>query len=93
VQRVPIARRFVIKRLVTPWESRHPYAVAGVRFAAGGFTLGLGLVLLSLGQRAETRRERRKMYRLAAWFLGQAALLFAGGSLDMTVARSAPPRP
>ncbi len=82
----------VMRRLITPWEYRHLRAVAGVRFAAGGFNLGLGLVLLSLGRSAGTDRERRKMLRLAAWFLGSAALQFLGGYLDLTADRSAPPR-
>jgi len=63
-----------------------------VRFAAGGFTLALGLVLLSLGRHAETGQDRRKCYGLAAWFLVDAALQFFGGSMEMKMARSAPPR-
>ena len=82
----------VMRRLITPWEYRHLHAVAGVRFAAGGFTLGIGAVLLSLGRSAGTGQEQRKCYRWAAFFLVVAALQFSGGYLDMTVARSAPPR-
>ena len=82
----------VRRRLIRPWEYRHRRAVAGLRFAAGGFSLGLGLVLLSLGRSAETDRDRRKCYGLAAWFLGSAALQFLGGYMDTTVDRSAPPR-
>ena len=80
------------RRLIRPWEYRHRRAVAGVRFAAGGFSLGLGLVLLSLGRSAETDRDRRKCYGLATWFLVSAALQFLGGYMDTTVDRSAPPR-
>jgi hypothetical protein len=83
----------VMRRLIRPWEYRHRRAVAGVRFAAGGFSLGLGLVLLSLGRSAGTDRERRKCYGLAAWFLVSAALQLLGGYLDMTVDRFAPPEP
>jgi hypothetical protein len=82
----------VRRRLIRPWEYRHRRAVAGVRFAAGGFSLGLGLVLLSLGRSAETNRDRRKCYGLATWFLVSAALQFLGGYMDTTVDRSAPPR-
>ena len=82
----------VMRRLITPWEYRHLHAVAGVRFTAGGFTLGIGAVLLSLGRSAGTGQERHKCYRWAAFFLVVAALQFSGGYLDMTVARSAPPR-
>lgn len=83
----------VMRRLVRPsWEYRHRRAAAGVRFAGGGFNLGIGLVLLSIGRSAGTDRERRKYYGLAAWFLVSAPLQFLGGYLDMTVDRSAPPR-
>ena len=78
-------------RLITPWEHRHLRGVMATRFAAGGFHLGVGLVLLSLGRKAGTDRERRKCYGWAAWFLGFAALQFSGGFLDMTVDRYAPP--
>ena len=82
----------VMRRLIRPWEYRHPHAASGVRFAAGGFQLGIGLVLISLGRQADTDPERRKMYRLSAWFLASAVLQFSGGFLDMAVARSAAPR-
>ena len=82
----------LMRRTMWPWESRHLRAVASVRFAAGGFTLALGLVLLSLGRQAETGQDRRKCYGLAAWFLVHAALQFIGGSMEMKMARSAPPR-
>ncbi len=44
--------RSVMRRLITPWEYQHLHAVAGVRLAAGGFHLGIGVVLLSLGHHA-----------------------------------------
>jgi hypothetical protein len=81
-----------LRRVVTPWERRHSQAAANVRFAAGGFQLGVGLVLLSLGRKAGTDGERRKCYGWSAWFLANAALQFIGGLIDVTVARSAPPR-
>lgn len=79
-------------RLIRPWECRHLDAAANVRFAGGGFTLGVGLVLLSLGNKAGTGRERRKCYGWSASFLVMAALQFTGGLLDVTAARPAPPR-
>jgi hypothetical protein len=82
--------RSLMSRLIRPWEYRHLNAVANVRFAAGGFQLGVGLVLLSLGRQAGTDRERRKCYRWAAWFLGISALQFAGGFMDVVAARSEP---
>lgn len=66
--------------------------MASVRFAAGGFTLALGLVLLSLGRQAETSHDRRKCYGFAAWSSGVTPLQFLGGYLQMKMARSAPPR-
>jgi hypothetical protein len=82
----------LMRRTMSPWEYRHLRAVASVRFAAGGFTLALGLVLLSLGRQAETGQDRRKCYGLAAWFLVLAPLQFFGGYMEMKMARSAPPR-
>ncbi len=82
----------LMRRTMLPWEYRHLRAVASVRFAAGGFTLALGLVLVSLGRQAETSQDRRKCYGLAAWFLGNAPLQFFGGYMEMKMARSAPPR-
>ena len=81
-----------LRRFIRPWEYRHRRGVAGVRFAAGGFNLGVGLVLVSLGRKAGTAQERRKCYGFAAWFLVSAALQFLGGYLDTTADRSAPPR-
>jgi hypothetical protein len=85
------ASRSGLKRLITPWEYRHLNAAMAARFAGGGFQLGVGLVLLSLGNKAETPAERRKCYKFAAWFLAPAAANLLGGLLDLTVARTAPP--
>jgi hypothetical protein len=82
-----------LRRLISPWESRHLRAVASVRFAAGGFTLSVGLVLVSLGRQAETRPERRKCYGWATCFLVNAALQFTGGLVATALERSAPPEP
>lgn len=84
--------RPLLMRLIPSWEYRHLRLAAGVRFAGGGFNLGVGLVLVSLGRKAGTDRERRKCYGWATWFLVHAALLFVGGYLDSIADRSAPPR-
>jgi low temperature requirement protein LtrA len=81
-----------LKRLISPWEYRHLHAFMAMRFAGGGFQLGIGLVLVSIARKAGTDAERRKFYRLAAWFLLPAAANFLGGLLDLTAARTAPPR-
>lgn len=72
-------------RLISPWEYRHLRVSAVSRAAAGGFQLGLGLVLLSLGRKAETDRERRRMNRLAALFLVPAAGNLAAGYWYSTI--------
>ena len=77
-----------LHRLINPWEYRHLRVSGVTRAAAGGFQLGIGLVLLSLGRSAETEQERRKMYRLSAWFLVPAALNLAGGLWYTTIATS-----
>ena len=77
-----------LQRLINPWEYRH-LPVSGVtRAAAGGFQLGIGLVLISLGRTAGTEQERRKMFRLSVWFLVPAALNLAGGYWYIAIARS-----
>jgi hypothetical protein len=80
-------------RLISPWEYRHLRFSEVTRAAAGGFQLGVGLVLLSLGRQADNDKERRKMYRLSAWFLIPAAANLAAGYWYSTIARSAPPGP
>ena len=79
-------------RLINPWEYRHLRGAGATRVAAGGFQLGIGLVLLSLGRSAGTDQERRKMYRLAAWFLVPSAGNLAGGYWYITIASSASAR-
>jgi hypothetical protein len=81
-----------VHRLISPWEYRHLGVSGATRAAAGGFQLGIGLVLVSLGRKAETEQERRKMYRLSAWFLVPAAGNLAGGYWYTTIASSAAAR-
>ena len=74
--------RSVLNRLLLwSWADRHPRAWAGVRFAFGIWLVFLGGLLLSDG------------YLWATLLLMAAAGLFWVGYLDMTAARSAPPRP
>jgi len=63
-----------------------------VRFAAGGFQLGIGVVLLGLGRRSETDQDRRKCFGWGAYFLGMAAVQFLGGCMDMVADRPTAPR-
>ena len=81
-----------LHRLINPWEYRHLRFTGVTRAAAGGFQLGIGLVLISLGRSAGTDQERRKMFRLSAWFLVPAALNLAGGYWYIAIARSASSR-
>jgi hypothetical protein len=78
-----------MQRFISPWEYRHLRVSGVTRAAAGGFQLGIGLVLLSLGRQAGTDRERGKMYRLSAWFLVPAAGNLASGYWYTTIAPSA----
>jgi hypothetical protein len=80
-----------LHRLISPWD-RHLRVSGATRAAAGGFQFGIGLVLLSLGRSAGTDQERRKMYRLSAWFLVPATLNLAGGYWYLTIAPSASAR-
>jgi uncharacterized membrane protein len=75
--------RSVFSRLLLrSWDYRHPRTCACVRFAVGIWLVFLGGLLLSDG------------YLLATLLLLllAAAVLFWVGHLDMTAARSAPPR-
>jgi len=74
--------RSVLNRrlLLTSWGYRHPRVSAGVRFAVGIWLVFLGGLLLSDG------------YLWATLLLVAAALLFWVGYLNLTAARSAPPR-
>ena len=75
-----------LARSIAPWEYRHLRVSEVTRAAAGGFQLGIGLALLSLGRQAGTDLERRKMYWLSAWFLVPAAGNLASGYWYTTVA-------
>ena len=81
-----------MQRWISPWEYRHLRGAGVTRAAGGGFQLGIGLVLLSLGRRAGTDQERRKMYRLSAWFLVSAAANLAAGYWYITIASPASAR-
>jgi low temperature requirement protein LtrA len=78
-------------RLIRPWEYRRLRLVAGLRLSGGGFSVGLGAVLVALGRKAETNEDRRKCLRWAAWFLVSGALQLFGGVLDLTALRYATP--
>jgi len=78
-----------MQRWISPWEYRHLRGSGFTRAAAGGFQLGIGLVLVSLGRKAGTEKERRKMYRLSAWFLVPAAGNLAAGYWYITIASPA----
>jgi len=72
--------RSVLNRLLLrSWDYRHPRVWEGVRFAVGIWLVFLGGLLLSDGY-------------LWATLLLAAAVLFWVGYLDVTAARSAPPR-
>jgi hypothetical protein len=70
-----------MRRLISPLEYRHLRVWAGVRFAIGIFHAGFGAFMLYYG-----------FYGWAALLLVAAAVLFSVAYLEMTVARSEPPR-
>jgi Zn-dependent membrane protease YugP len=75
--------RSVLNRrlLLTSWVYRHRRVSAGVRFAVAIWLVFLGGLLLADG------------YLWATLLLMAAAVLFWVGYLNLTAARSAPPRP
>ncbi len=81
-----------MQRFISPWEYHHLRVSEVTRAAAGGFQLGISLVLLSLARQAGTDQERRKMYRLSVWFLVPAAGNLASGYWYTTIVPSAPAR-
>ena len=66
------------RRQITPWAYPRLRGLAAVRFIVGIFLVGLGAVLISIGD-----------YGIAALPLAFAALHFTIGYLDISVARSA----
>jgi hypothetical protein len=75
-----------MRRLIPPWERRHLRALAGARIGGGIVLAVCGVLTLSFGG------SDWKTYGWAALFLGVAALAFAVGYWELTIARSAPPR-
>ena len=73
-------RSVLMRLLLRSWDYRLPRVFAGVRFAAGTWLVVLCIILLAYS------------YWWSALLLVAAAPLFWVGYLDMTVARSAPPR-
>ena len=71
-----------MRRLIIPWEYRHLRAWAGVRIAAGIVLTGLGAVTLVGGSFTAEAIE------WAAFWLVLAALSFAAGYWELTIARS-----
>lgn len=76
-----------LQRWLPPWERRHLHAWAGARIGGGIVLAVCGVLTLAFGG------SEGKTYGFAALFLGLAALAFAAGYWEWTLARSAPPRP
>ena len=72
-----------VQRLIPRWEYRHLRAYAYARMGSGVVLTACGLVTLSLGGNV------RKTYGWASVFMFFAALTFAAGYWELTVARSA----
>jgi hypothetical protein len=67
-----------MRRLIPPWEYRHLRAWAGVRIGACIVVAVCGVLTLAYGS-----------YGWTAFWLVLAALEFAGGYWELTIARSA----
>jgi hypothetical protein len=70
-----------LQRLIIPWEYRHLRFFGVTRISGGCVAAAAGLICLSYG-----------VYGWAAFFLVIGALNLAGGSWEMTIARSASAR-
>ncbi len=81
-----IPPRTGMRRLIPPWEYRHLRAVAGARIDGGIVLAVCGVLTLSFGG------ADWKTYGWAALFLAAAAVAFAAGYWELTIARSASPR-
>jgi hypothetical protein len=75
-----------MQRLIPPWEYRNLRSWAGARLAGGNLLALCGFLTLNGGSTGW------KTYGWAALFLVLAALAFAGGYWELTIARSASPR-
>jgi hypothetical protein len=75
-----------MRRVFPPWEYRHLRAWAGARIGGGIVCTVCGVLTLSFGGSDGTT------YGWAAVFMGGAALAFAAGYWELTIARSASPR-
>ena len=75
-----------MRRVFPPWEYRHLRAWAAARIGGGMVCAVCGILTLSFGGSDGTT------YGWAALFLGGAALAFAAGDWELTIARSASPR-
>jgi hypothetical protein len=81
------SRRPVLERiLVRSWEYRHLHFWAGLRFGGGIASTVCGVLTLSFGGTDATT------YGWATLFLVSAALNFAFGYWELTIARSASTR-
>jgi hypothetical protein len=80
------ALRTGLRRVFPPWEFRHLRAWAAARFGGSAIAATCGVLVLAFGGNDATT------YGWAALFLGVAALAFAAGYWELTIARSAPPR-
>jgi hypothetical protein len=80
------ALRTGLRRVFPPWEYRHLRAWAAARIGGGVVAAACGVLTLSFGGSDATT------YGWAALFLVGAALAFAGGYWELTIARSASAR-
>ena len=75
-----------MRRLIPTWEYCHLRAFAGARIAGGIVSTVCGVLTLVFGG------ADGKTYGWAGLFLGAAAVAFAAGYWELTIARSKSPR-
>jgi hypothetical protein len=81
--RFPMHERSVLERiLIRSWEYRHLRFWAGLRIGGGLALTACGVLTLAIGG------SSAKTYGWAVWFLAAAALNFAFGSWQISIARS-----
>jgi hypothetical protein len=70
-----------MRRVIPPWEFRHLHAWAGMRIGGGAVLTVCGVLTLTFGG------QDGKTLAWAATFLAVAALAFAAGFWELSVAR------
>jgi hypothetical protein len=74
-----------MRRLLSPWEYRHPRAWARLRIVSAVVLVGLGITTTAFGG------DDAKTFAWTLVFLAAGAAQIAGAAWDLSIARSSPP--